>query len=59
RLNFTDRAVTARIAALRTTPPPDLRAVAAVVLAIGAFAALGAADATDDLVELLTGALPR
>lgn len=59
RLSFTDRAVTARIAALRTTPPPNLRAIAAVVLAIGAFAALGAADATDDLMDLLADALPR
>ncbi|MGW7378337.1 M48 family metalloprotease [Streptomyces sp. NPDC054794] len=56
-LNFTDRAVTRRIAALQTAPPPRLWSAAAAVLALGALAALSAADATDDLVGLLTGLL--
>ncbi|MFJ2766789.1 M56 family metallopeptidase [Streptomyces sp. NPDC087300] len=58
RLAFTDHTVTRRIAALRTSPPPNLRVIAALVLALGASAALGAADATNDLVELLARALP-
>ncbi|MFG2652036.1 M48 family metalloprotease [Streptomyces sp. NPDC048436] len=58
RLAFTDHTVTRRITALRTTPPPNLRTIAAAVLALGAFATLGAADATSDLVQLLAGALP-
>ncbi|MEU6994937.1 M48 family metalloprotease [Streptomyces sp. NPDC046465] len=57
RLAFTDHTVTRRIAALRTSPPPDLRAIGAAVLALGAFAALGAADATSDFMELLARAL--
>jgi len=56
-LNFTDRAVTRRIAALQTTPPPYLWPAAAAVLALGALAALFAADATGDLVALLWNAL--
>ncbi|MCF3130020.1 M48 family metalloprotease [Streptomyces olivochromogenes] len=56
-LNFTDRAVTRRIAALQTAPPPRLWSAAAAVLALGALAALSAADATDDLIGLLTGLL--
>ncbi|MEU9411744.1 M56 family metallopeptidase [Streptomyces sp. NPDC048281] len=56
-LNFADRAVTRRIAALQTAPPPSLWPAAAAVLALGAGAALFAADATDDLVQLLFNAL--
>ncbi|MDC2957670.1 M48 family metalloprotease [Streptomyces gilvifuscus] len=57
-LQFADRAVTRRIAALQTTPPRRLRPVAAAILTVGALAALGAADATGDLLSLLTaGAL--
>ncbi|MEU2423303.1 M48 family metalloprotease [Streptomyces sp. NPDC007851] len=56
-LNFTDRAVTRRIAALQTTPPPHRWPTAAPVLALGALAALFAADATTDLVGLLSNAL--
>jgi beta-lactamase regulating signal transducer with metallopeptidase domain len=52
-LGFTDRAVTRRIAALQTAPPPRLWGLAATVLALGALTALGAADATGDLVRLL------
>ncbi|MBX7548609.1 M56 family metallopeptidase [Streptomyces sp. NPDC048665] len=56
-LGFTDRAVTRRIAALQTTPPPRLWTAAAAVLALGALPALLAADATGDLMGLLSGAL--
>ncbi|MGW2518327.1 M48 family metalloprotease [Streptomyces sp. NPDC001617] len=56
-LHFSDRAVTRRVAALQTTPPPHLRPVAAAVLALGALPALGAADATGDLLRLLASAL--
>ncbi|WP_043662366.1 M56 family metallopeptidase [Streptomyces xylophagus] len=56
-LNFTDRAVTRRIAALQTTPPPRLWPLAAAVLALGALPALGAADATGDLFRMLAGVL--
>ena len=56
-LNFTDRAVTRRIAALQKAPPPSLWPGAAAVLALGALAALFAADATGDLVGLLFDAL--
>ncbi|MER7834864.1 M56 family metallopeptidase [Streptomyces sp. NPDC096040] len=56
-LNFTDRAVTRRIAALQTTPPPHLWLAAAAVLALGALAALFAVDATGDLIGLLFNAL--
>ena len=57
-LHFADRAVTRRVAALQTTPPRRLRPVAAAILTVGALAALGAADATGDLLSLLTaGAL--
>lgn len=56
-LNFTDRAVTRRIAALQKAPPPSLWPAAAAVLALGALAALFAADATGDLVGLLFNAL--
>ncbi|MFE7931799.1 hypothetical protein ACFU6S_24355 [Streptomyces sp. NPDC057456] len=52
-LGFTDRAVTRRIAALQTAPPPRLWGLATTVLALGALTALGAADATGDLVRLL------
>ncbi|MEU9391828.1 M56 family metallopeptidase [Streptomyces sp. NPDC048324] len=54
-LHFADRAVTRRVAALQTTPPRRLRPVAAAILTLGALAALGAADATGDLLSLLTG----
>ncbi|ANP51255.1 Zn-dependent protease with chaperone function [Streptomyces griseochromogenes] len=56
-LHFTDRAVSRRIAALQTSPPPQLWSAAAVVLALGVFAALLAADATGDLLGLLSGVL--
>ncbi|MFJ3639861.1 M56 family metallopeptidase [Streptomyces sp. NPDC090108] len=52
-LAFTDRAVSRRIAALQTTPLPPLWSAAVAVLALGALAALGAADATGDLLGLL------
>ncbi|MFI9567939.1 M48 family metalloprotease [Streptomyces rishiriensis] len=52
-LGFTDRAVTRRIAALQTAPPPRLWGLAATVLTLGALTALGTADATGDLVRLL------
>ncbi|MFD5469795.1 M56 family metallopeptidase [Streptomyces sp. NPDC127105] len=57
-LGFTDRAVTRRIAALQSAPPPHLRSVAAAVLALGALTALGAADATGDLLRLLAHIVP-
>ncbi|MEU6223776.1 M48 family metalloprotease [Streptomyces sp. NPDC047042] len=53
RLGFTDRAVTRRIAALQADPPPRLWPLTAAVLAFGALTALGAADATGDLLRLL------
>ncbi|MEU6776936.1 M48 family metalloprotease [Streptomyces sp. NPDC046759] len=56
-LHFTDRAVTRRIAALQTSPPPRLWPAAAAVLLLGALPALLAADATDDLLRLLSGVL--
>ncbi|MFI2205033.1 M48 family metalloprotease [Streptomyces sp. NPDC020192] len=56
-LGFTDRAVTRRIAALQTSPPPHLWPAAAAVLALAALPALLAADATGDLLGLLSGAL--
>ncbi|GHA30953.1 MULTISPECIES: M56 family metallopeptidase [Streptomyces] len=56
-LQFTDRAVTRRIAALQTNPPPRLWSAALAVLALGALPALLAADATGDLLHLLSGAL--
>ncbi|WP_055495670.1 M48 family metalloprotease [Streptomyces sp. TP-A0356] len=52
-LNFTDRAVTRRIAALQTGPPPHLWSLAATTLALGALPALGALDATGDLLQML------
>ena len=55
-LHFTDRAVTRRIAALQVAPPPHLWPLAATTLALGALPALGAADATGDLLHLLTHA---
>ncbi|MFB6961318.1 M56 family metallopeptidase [Streptomyces sp. NPDC056309] len=57
-LGFTDRAVTRRVAALQSAPPPYLRSVAAAVLALGALPALGAADATGDLLRLLVHIVP-
>ncbi|MEU9971553.1 M56 family metallopeptidase [Streptomyces sp. NPDC051014] len=56
-LGFTDRAVIRRVAALRTSPPPSRWPSAAGVLALGAVAALFAADATDDLMRLLSSTL--
>ncbi|WP_427924593.1 M48 family metalloprotease [Streptomyces sp. cg40] len=56
-LGFTDRAVTRRIAALQTSPPPRLWPLAVAVLALGALPALGAADATDDLFRMLAGVI--
>ncbi|MFD5816544.1 M48 family metalloprotease [Streptomyces sp. NPDC127038] len=57
-LHFSEHAVTRRIAALQTAPPPVMRSVAAAVLALGAIPALGAADATSDLLRLLAETLP-
>ncbi|MFI0965070.1 M48 family metalloprotease [Streptomyces sp. NPDC021080] len=57
-LHFSEHAVTRRIAALQTAPPPVMRSVGAAVLALGALPALGAADATGDLLHLLAGTLP-
>ncbi|GGI96352.1 M56 family metallopeptidase [Streptomyces brasiliensis] len=56
-LNFTDRAVTRRIAALQTPPPPRLWSAAAAVLALGTLPALLAVDATGDLFGLLGSVL--
>jgi Zn-dependent protease with chaperone function len=56
-LHFTDRAVTRRIAALQTSPPPRLWSAALAVLALGLLPPLLAADATGDLLGLLSGAL--
>ncbi|RPF37488.1 M56 family metallopeptidase [Streptomyces sp. TLI_185] len=56
-LHFSDRAVTRRVAALQTATPPHLRPIAAAVLALGVLPALGAADATGDLLQLLGSAL--
>ncbi|GHI03792.1 peptidase M48 [Streptomyces cellostaticus] len=56
-LNFTDRAVTRRIAALQASPPPHLWSAAAAVLTLGMLPALLAADATGDLLGLLSGVL--
>ncbi|MEV7322360.1 M56 family metallopeptidase [Streptomyces sp. NPDC093970] len=56
-LGFTDRAVTRRVAALQSAPLPSRWPTAAGVLALGGVAALFAADATSDLVGLLTKAL--
>ncbi|MET8690373.1 M48 family metalloprotease [Streptomyces sp. NPDC004732] len=57
-LNFTDRAVTRRVAALQAAPPPRLLPLAAAVLALGLLPAIGAADATGDFVQLLARTLP-
>ncbi|MFF3463767.1 M48 family metalloprotease [Streptomyces sp. NPDC001984] len=56
-LNFTDRAVTRRIAALQTSPPPRLWSAAAAVLALGTLAAFLAVDATGDLFGVLSSVL--
>ncbi|MQY34254.1 hypothetical protein SRB17_22200 [Streptomyces sp. RB17] len=56
-LHFTDRAVTRRIAALQTGPPPRLWPAAAAVLLLGTLSALLAADATGDLLRQLSGVL--
>nr|BFD81048.1 hypothetical protein StreXyl84_04490 [Streptomyces sp. Xyl84] len=58
-LPLTDRAVTRRVAALRSAPLPPLRPVAAAVLALGVLPVLGAADATGDLLHLLSDAVLR
>ncbi|WP_330308556.1 MULTISPECIES: M48 family metalloprotease [unclassified Streptomyces] len=57
-LHFSEHAVTRRIAALQTAPPPDLWPIGAAVLALGALPALGAVDATGDLLRLLAETLP-
>ena len=56
-LGFTDGAVTRRIAALQTTPPPRLWHLAAAVLALGALPGLGTAYATRELFRMLAGVL--
>lgn len=56
-LNFSDRVVLRRIAALQSAPPPRLRPIAASVLALGVLPAFGAAGATGDLLRLLGQAL--
>ncbi|MFI2758389.1 hypothetical protein ACH5A3_05870 [Streptomyces echinatus] len=53
QLGFTDRAVSRRIAALQAAPPPRPWPLAATVLVLGAVTALGAADASGDLLRLL------
>lgn len=50
---MTDRAVTRRVAARQTAPPPRVWPLAAAVLTLGLLPAFGAADATGDLLELL------
>lgn len=52
-LHFTDHAVSRRIAALQAGPPPHLWPLSATTLALGALPALGAVDATADLLQLL------
>jgi Zn-dependent protease with chaperone function len=56
-LTFADRAVTRRIAALQRGPLPHVWPLAATTLALGALPALGAMDATGDLLRLLQHAL--
>ncbi|MEH0661080.1 peptidase M48 [Streptomyces sp. JV178] len=56
-LAFIDRAVTRRVAALQTAPLPQLWPLAATVVALGVLTALGAADATGDLLRLFEPAL--
>ncbi|MFG2475924.1 M56 family metallopeptidase [Streptomyces fagopyri] len=57
-LSFSEHAVTRRIAALQTAPPPNLRSVGVAVLALAVLSALGALDATGDLLRLLGESLP-
>ncbi|MFD9463269.1 M48 family metalloprotease [Streptomyces sp. NPDC060027] len=57
-LHFSEHAVTRRIAALQTAPLPAVRSVGVAVLALGALPAVGAADATGDLLRLLAETLP-
>lgn len=52
-LGFAEHAVTRRVAALQAGPPPCLWPLAATTLALGALPALGALDATGDLLRLL------
>ncbi|MFJ5272338.1 M56 family metallopeptidase [Streptomyces sp. NPDC088358] len=52
-LNFSEHAVTRRIAALQTAPPPNLWSIGVAVLALAALSAFGALDATGDLLRLL------
>lgn len=56
-LHFSEHAVARRIAALQTLPPPRLWPIAVAVLGLGAVPALGAVDATSDLLHLLAGPL--
>ncbi|MFH8336702.1 M48 family metalloprotease [Streptomyces sp. AM6-12] len=55
-LHFADRAVTRRIAALQAAPQPSLGSATLAVLALSTLPPLLAADATGDLLRLLTGA---
>ncbi|MGW4672281.1 M56 family metallopeptidase [Streptomyces sp. NPDC004324] len=57
-LNFSENAVTRRIAALQTAPPPDLWSLGFAVLALAALSTFGALDATGDLLRLLSETLP-
>ncbi|MFE9096987.1 M48 family metalloprotease [Streptomyces sp. NPDC007264] len=52
-LGFARHAVTRRVAALQAGPLPPLWPLAAATLALGALPALGALDATRDLLRLL------
>jgi hypothetical protein len=57
-LSFSEHAVTRRIAALQTAPPPNLWSIGVAVLALGALPAFGALDATGDLLRMLGESLP-
>ncbi|MEW2117733.1 hypothetical protein AB0945_21580 [Streptomyces sp. NPDC005474] len=52
-LQFSEHAVTRRIAGLQSGPLPNLWPVGAAVLTLGVLPALGAIDATGDFLRLL------